>query len=184
MSRIGNTPILISSGVTVNIAGQTIFVEGPKGKLELTLRPEIKVAMVDNQLILKRSSETKMSKSLHGLYRSMIANMVVGVTQGWIKNLEMVGVGYRASGGGDILTMSIGFSHPVEIKAPEGVEFTIADNTKLTVTGIDKILVGQVAANIRAVKPPEVYKGKGIRYVGEFVRRKPGKAGKAIVGAK
>lgn len=160
-----------------------VTVTGSKGNLSMDIRPEIKVEQVENNLVLKRQKDDKVSKSLHGLYRASIANMVKGVSEGWSKRLEMVGVGYWASGGGDKLTLSVGYSHPVEVVAPEDISFTVAENTKIEVSGIDKILVGQVAANIRAVRPPEVYKGKGIRYSGEYVRRKPGKAGKAV-GAK
>jgi large subunit ribosomal protein L6 len=183
MSRIGNTPVVIPNGVTVAIDGNRIEVSGPKGKLDLTFRPEVKVEQKDNQVLVSRKKEDRLSRSLHGLYRSMIDSMVKGVSEGWTKNLEMVGVGYRAAGGGDALTLSVGFSHPVSVKAPEGITFTVADNTKISVSGIDRVVVGQIAANIRDIKPPEVYKGKGIRYAGEYVRRKPGKAGKAA-GAK
>lgn len=194
MSRIGSAPIDIPAGVTITIDGGMVSVNGPKGTLEMPFRNEVTIEQVENeakplvgshnQIIVKRKKEDKVSKSLHGLYRSNLFNMVKGVTDGWTKNLEMVGVGYRVQGGGDTLTLSVGFSHQVTVKAPEGISFTASDNTKISVTGIDKILVGQVAANIRDVKPPEVYKGKGIRYAGEVVRRKPGKAGKAVGGAK
>src|SRR5579884_4216299 len=176
MSRIGNAPVLIPNGVTVTIDGNRIEVSGSKGKLDLTFRPEIKVEQKDNQIIVSRKNDDRLSRSLHGLYRSMINNIVKGVSEGWTKNLEMVGVGYRAAGGGDTLTLSVGYSHPVTIKAPEGVTFAVNENTKISVSGIDRVLVGQIAANIREVRPPEVYKGKGIRYAGEYVRRKAGKA--------
>ena len=179
MSRVGNAPITIPSSVQITLEGNHIEVSGPKGKLELDFRPEVKVELVGGILKVSRKKEDQLSKSLHGLYRAMIANMVGGVVDGWTKNLEMVGVGYRAAGGGDTLTLSVGFSHQVTVKAPEGITFGVADNTKISVSGIDRILVGQIAANIRDVKPPEVYKGKGIRYQGEYVRRKAGKAGKA-----
>ncbi len=184
MSRIGNAPIDIPNGVTVTISGNKASVSGPKGVLEMPFRDEVKVEQVGNQIIVKRKKEDKTSKSLHGLYRSNLFNMVKGVTEGWTRNLEMVGVGYRVQGSGDTLTLSVGFSHPVTVKAPEGINFAVSDNTKISVMGIDKILVGQIAANIRDIRPPEVYKGKGIRYAGEQVRRKPGKAGKAVGGAK
>lgn len=184
MSRVGSSPITIPAGVEVYMSGGSIILSGPKGKLEMNLLPQVSVEKVEDKLMVKRKKEDKFSRSAHGLVRSLINNMVIGVTQGWTKNLEMVGVGYRAAGGGNALTLSVGFSHPVEIKAPEGISFDILENTKITVSGIDKNLVGQVAANIRAVKPPEVYKGKGIRYLGELVRRKPGKAAKAVVGGK
>lgn len=183
MSRIGEAPIQIPSGVEVAVESQTLRVKGPKGELTMDFLPQVKVEVNDGMVSVKREKDDKLSKSLHGLFRAQIANMIKGVTEGWSKNLEMVGVGYRAAGGGDTLTLSVGFSHPVVIKAPEGIQFSVSDNTKIQVSGIDKIVVGQIAANIRDVRPPEVYKGKGIRYAGEYVRRKPGKAGKAAVGA-
>lgn len=182
MSRIGDQEIVIPDGVEVLINGQNLLVKGPKGQLELVLRPEVKAEIVDGKVVVKRINDERLSKSIHGLTRSLINNLVIGVTSGWSKNLEMVGVGYRAQGNADSLTLNVGYSHPVIVKAPEGISFTVTDNTKIIVLGLDKTLVGQVAANIRAVKPPEVYKGKGIRYSGEYVRKKPGKAGKAVVG--
>lgn len=186
MSRIGNSPIVIPENVTVQVDGQIVKVDGPKGVLERVVHSLIKVELSNKQIILKRKGDNRLSRSVHGLTRSLINNMVTGVTQGFSRGLELVGVGYRAIGGGDNLNLTIGFSHPVTVTAPTGVSFTVADNTKITVSGIDKELVGQVAANIRAIKPPEVYKGKGIRYEEESVRRKPGKAAKGIVagGAK
>lgn len=186
MSRIGNSPIIIPENVTVQVDGQTVKVEGPKGMLERVVHPVVKVEVSGKQAILERKRNDRLSRSVHGLTRSLINNMVVGVTEGFSRGLELVGVGYRATGGGDNLTLTVGFSHPVTVTAPAGVSFTVADNTKITVSGIDKELVGQVAANIRSIKPPEVYKGKGIRYEGEIVRRKPGKAAKGMVvgGAK
>lgn len=184
MSRIGNALIMLPDGVSVEVDGLKVTINGSKGTLELNLRPEIMVEVIDGKVVVKRKNDDKLSKSLHGLTRAKLFNMVYGVNTGWKKELEMVGVGYRAQGGGDSLTLSVGFSHPVLVKAPEGIDFMVADNTKITVSGIDKELVGQVAANIRAVKKPEPYKGKGIRYVGEYVRRKAGKAGKAAVGVK
>ena len=186
MSRIGNSPVTIPQGVDVAIDGAHIVVSGPKGKIEMDVLPQVKIEMVENQLIVKRKKDDKFSRSAHGLIRSLINNMVIGVSEGWTKNLEMVGVGYRAAGGGDTLTLNVGFSHSVTIKAPNGISFEVLDNTKITVSGIDKNLVGQIAANIRAVKPPEVYKGKGIRMMGEYIRRKPGKTAKGVVvgGAK
>lgn len=179
MSRIGNAPITVPSGVTVTIASNEVTVDGPKGKLTMDYRPEITIKQDGDKIIVSRKNDDKFIRSLHGLYRSKLSNMITGVTSGWSRNLDLVGVGYRAQGGGDNLNLSVGFSHPVKISAPQGVSFNVADNTKISVSGIDKILVGQVAANIRGVKPPEVYKGKGIRYSGEFVRKKAGKAGKA-----
>jgi len=182
MSRLGHNPIVLPTGVEVQLVGNEIKVTGSKGNLSFTFRPEIIVSVEDRKVLVKRNKEDGFSRSLHGLTRSLINNMVIGVTLGWSKHLEMVGVGYRAQGGGDTVTLSVGYSHPVVVKAPMGVTFSVADTTKIMVSGIDKTLVGQISANVRRVKPPEVYKGKGIRYVGEFVRRKAGKVGKA--GAK
>lgn len=182
MSRVGSNPIVIPSGVQVQLEGASVQVSGPKGNLQLVLLPQVKVEQKESNLVVSRVDEERFSRSAHGLFRSLINNMVLGVSAGWEKKLEMVGVGYRAQGGGDTVTLSVGFSHPVVIKAPEGVSFSVSDNTKISVSGIDKTLVGQVAADIRQVKPPEVYKGKGIRYAGEYVRKKAGKAGKAAGG--
>lgn len=182
MSRIGTTPIVIPSNVSIQQDGERLVVEGPKGKLEIDLRPEMKTEITAGRLVVLRKKQDRIARSMHGLTRSLVNNMVIGVTQGWRKDLELVGVGYRAQGGGDALNLSVGYSHQVQIKAPGGITFSVTDNTKIAVLGIDKSLVGQVAANIRSIKPPEVYKGKGIRYAGEYVRRKPGKTGK--VGAK
>jgi large subunit ribosomal protein L6 len=182
MSRIGTNPIVLPAGVDVTINDELVAVNGPKGSLEMPLHKSIKVDQEEGKLIVKRKRGNQEGRSMHGLMRTLINNMVVGVTTGWTKNLEMVGVGYRAQGGGNALTLNVGFSHPVKMEAPEGITFTVADNTKLSVAGIDKALVGQIAANIRNVKPPEVYKGKGIRYVGEYVKKKAGKAGKAAGG--
>lgn len=183
MSRIGNEPIIIVPGVEIENDRSTLVVNGPRGKLMMNVLPQVIVESKEGKIVVKRKKEDKTHKSIHGLVRSLINNMVIGVTKGWSKDLEMVGVGYRAAGGGDTITLSVGFSHPVIIHAPEGITFAVSDNTKISVSGIDKNLVGQVAANIRKIKPPEVYKGKGIRYVGEYVRRKAGKAGKAATGA-
>lgn len=182
MSRIGNNPIIVPQGVEVSMTDDMVAVKGPKGNLQMPLHKSIKVDQVECQLIVKRKRGNQEGRSMHGLMRTLVNNMVVGVTTGWTKNLEMVGVGYRAQGGGNSMTLNVGYSHPVKIEAPEGITFTVAENTKLTVTGIDKALVGQVAANIRKVKPPEVYKGKGIRYAGEYIKKKAGKAGKAAGG--
>lgn len=154
------------------------MVNGSRGQLELSPDLRISVEINDGILQVKRKNEQKVVKALHGLTRSLIANMVTGVTEGWSKNLELVGVGFRAQGNGDKLTLAVGYSHPVEIIAPTGIEFEVSDNTKITVSGIDKQLVGEMAAKIRKVRPPEPYKGKGIRYEGEYIRRKAGKAGK------
>lgn len=179
MSRIGSASIKIPSNVQVELEAHRVVVKGPKGELETVIYPEVKVEIEGDELIVKRKKDDKTSRSLHGLTRALINNTVIGVSEGWTKGLEMVGVGYRVAGGADKLTLNVGYSHPVVVEAPEGISFTITDNNKITVSGIDKILVGQTAAKIRDVKPPEVYKGKGIRYSGEYVRRKAGKAGKA-----
>lgn len=186
MSRIGNALIQIPTGVTVEKTGSHIVVNGSKGSLNIDVHDGIEVHIEGAQITVKRKTEEKSVKSLHGLTRALLNNMVIGVSTGWTKNLDLVGVGYRAQSTGDKITLNVGFSHPVEISAPEGIRFEVKDNTKLTVSGIDKILVGQIAAKIKAVKPPEPYKGKGIRYEGEYVRRKAGKAGKvgAAGGAK
>lgn len=183
MSRIGNAVITVPSGVNVVVEGHKVSVSGPKGNLAEVTRPEVSVQVNDGVVTVKRQSDDRLSRSVHGLTRSLINNMVLGVSKGWTKDLEMVGVGYRAQGAGDTITLSVGFSHPVVVKAPSGITFAVAENTKISISGIDRQLVGQVAANVRGVKPPEPYKGKGIRYVGEYVRRKAGKAGKAV-GAK
>lgn len=182
MSRIGNSPIQIPDGVTVEKTAGKLVVSGPKGDLSLDLVPEVKVEVSDDKLSFTRKNETKKSKSLHGLIRSLVSNMVVGVDKGWEKRLDLVGVGFRAQSSGDKLSLSVGYSHPVEVSAPEGISFEVSDNTKIKVIGIDKQMVGQIAANIRSIKEPDVYKGKGIRYSGERIRKKPGKSGK--VGAK
>jgi large subunit ribosomal protein L6 len=181
MSRVGNAPITIPAGVTVEKTGKTIVVNGSKGKLELNTEDGVDISIDGSTITVKRKSEDKRIKSLHGLTRALLNNMVKGVSEGWSKNLELVGVGYRAQSSGDKLILNVGFSHPVDMVAPEGIRFEVADNTKIKVLGIDKILVGQIAAKIKAVKSPEPYKGKGIRYEGEYIRRKAGKAGK--VGA-
>lgn len=178
MSRVGSVPIKIPPQVQVEVSGRELKATGPLGQLTMEFRPEVKVEIEGENVVVKRKKEDKIARSLHGLTRSLIANMVAGVEKGWKRRLELVGVGYRAQGGGDKLTLSVGFSHPVEVSAPEGIKFSVEDNTKIVVEGIDKNLVGQVAASIRKIKPPEPYKGKGIRFAGEYVRRKPGKAGK------
>lgn len=183
MSRIGNNPIIIPAGVEINTEGSLVKVKGPKGALSMELNPAVKIDIEGGKIKVSAKKGYEKGPALHGLTRSLISNMVAGVTTGWTKDLEMVGVGYRAQGGGETLTLNVGFSHPVTIKAPEGITFAVLDNTKIKVSGTDKILVGQIAANIRGVKPPEVYQGKGIRYAGEYVRKKAGKAGKAATGA-
>lgn len=182
MSRIGNAPISIPAGVTVEKAGAHVVVNGSKGNLGMDIPANIEVNIKDETISVTRKNDQQKVKALHGLTRALLNNMVIGVLNGWTKNLELVGVGFRAQGGGDKLTLNVGYSHPVEVVAPAGIGFEVRDNTKIFITGINKELVGQVAANIRKVRPPEVYKGKGIRYEGEVVKRKAGKAGK--VGAK
>lgn len=179
MSRIGNIPIIIPVEVTIEIDGANVVVHGPKGTLSLQLPPEIKVELQNNLISIKRKDDQKKVKALHGLTRSLIANMISGVTDGWSKNLELQGVGFRVQTAENKLILNVGFSHPVEIVAPEGITFDVKNNTKITVLGIDKQLVGQIAANIRKIKIPDVYKGKGIRYEGEYIRKKVGKTAKA-----
>lgn len=183
MSRIGNLPILIPGSVEVLKTGKHLVIKGNKGSLEIDINPNIEVVIENKQILVKRKGDLGKIKSMHGLTRSLIFNMIVGVSEGWVKKLELVGVGYRAEANGEKIVLSVGFSHPVEVVAPSGVSFEVSDNTKITVSGINKELVGQVAANIRKIKPPEPYKGKGIKYVGEHIKRKPGKAGKAGAGA-
>ncbi|HLC87644.1 MAG TPA: 50S ribosomal protein L6 [Patescibacteria group bacterium] len=184
MSRIGNNPVIVPQGVEINLEGDSLTVKGTKGALSMVLNPAVNIEVEEGKIIVKAKKGADKGPAMHGLTRSLIHNMVVGVSTGWDKSLEMVGVGYRAAGGGETLTLNVGFSHPVTMKAPEGITFAVSDNTKIKVSGRDKILVGQIAANIRGVKPPEVYQGKGIRYAGEYVRKKAGKAGKAATGAK
>lgn len=178
MSRIGRLPIDIPAGVTVTISGQNVAVKGPKGELALVVAKPIEAKVEENQVLVTRPDDERASRSLHGLTRTLIANQIIGVTQGYSKGLEIVGTGYRVAQKGTSLEFALGFSHPVTVDAPEGITFTVEGNTKLTVAGIDKQAVGEVAANIRKIKKPEPYKGKGIRYAGEVVRRKAGKAGK------
>jgi large subunit ribosomal protein L6 len=175
MSRIGRAPIPIPDGVSVTITGQRVEVTGPKGELRHTVVEPIRVAQEDGSLVVTRPSDRGPHRSLHGLSRTLVANMVLGVTDGFEKRLEIVGVGYRAQLRGNALEIAAGYSHPVTVAPPEGISFEVPTPTQIVVRGIDKQAVGQVAAEIRAVRPPEPYKGKGIRYVGEPVRRKVGK---------
>ncbi len=177
MSRIGKKPISLPPGVEVKRDGSIITVKGPKGTLTQDIPEEISFVLEDGQLLMQRPSDDKKHRSLHGLSRALLANMVEGVTNGFEKKLELVGVGYRAQLQGNKLVISIGFSHPVEIDPPEGIEFEVPAVTKITVKGIDKQLVGNTAAHIRAIRKPEPYKGKGIKYENEVIRRKAGKAG-------
>ena len=179
MSRIGRMPIAVPSGVDVAIEGQDVRVTGPKGELSLTVVAPIAVQRAeDGTLSVTRPDDERESRSLHGLTRTLIANMVTGVTNGYSKSLEIVGVGYRVQPKGQGIELALGYSHPIQVDAPDGISFTVENPTRLTVTGIDKQKVGEVAANIRKLRKPEPYKGKGIRYSGEVVRRKVGKAGK------
>jgi len=179
MSRIGRLPIPVPAGVDVAIAGQDVTVKGPKGELALTVVSPIQVERAeDGTLAVTRPNDERANRSLHGLTRTLIANMVTGVTAGYSKNLEIVGVGYRVQPKGAGLEFALGYSHPIQVDAPDGIAFSVESPTKLTVSGIDKQQVGEVAANIRKLRKPEPYKGKGIRYAGEVVRRKVGKAGK------
>lgn len=177
MSRIGRKPISLPAGVKVTVDGNTVTVQGSKGTLVQAIPDEITVSQEDNQILVQRASDDKKQRAYHGLSRALIANMVEGVTNGFEKKLELVGVGYRAQMQGKKLVISIGFSHPVEVDAPEGIEFEVPAPTKITIKGIDKQLVGNTAAHIRAIRKPEPYKGKGIKYENEVIRRKAGKAG-------
>jgi large subunit ribosomal protein L6 len=177
MSRIGKKPIPVPAGVSVSLEASTVRVKGPKGELSRTFHPEIRIEQVDGELRVERPSESKQHRALHGLTRALLANMVEGVTTGYRRALEIIGVGYRAEKKGTSLVLSVGYSHQVEYPEPEGITLSTTSPTVVVVEGIDKQKVGQVAAEIRAVRPPEPYKGKGIRYQGEQVRRKAGKAG-------
>jgi large subunit ribosomal protein L6 len=178
MSRIGRLPITVPSGVDVTIDGRNVTVTGPKGTLSRALHPDITVSREDGTIVVTRPTEQKTHKQLHGLTRTLVNNMVVGVTDGYRKGLEITGVGYRAALNGKRLTLNLGYSHPIEIDPPDGISFELENPTRLAVVGIDKELVGQVAASVRATRKPEPYKGKGVRYAGEYIRRKAGKAGK------
>ncbi len=176
MSRIGKEPVPIPDGVDVTLDGRTLTVRGPRATLTQEIHPDVVIEIGDGQVQIRRNDDEREHRALHGLFRSLIANMVVGVTQGYRRELEIVGVGYRAAPRGSGLTLALGFSHPVEVDAPEGITFEVPTPTRIAVNGADKRLVGQVAADIRAIRKPEPYKGKGIRYAGEQVRRKAGKA--------
>ena len=184
MSRIGRLPIPIPSGVEVQVTDGTVRVTGPKGTLERTVHPEMRVALDSGRVVVTRPSDDRFHRALHGLTRALIANMVQGVTKGFQVELEIQGVGYRAQKQGPRLNLQVGFSHPVEVAPPPGVTLDAPAPNRIVVGGADKELVGQTAASIRAIREPDPYKGKGIRYLGERVRRKPGKTGKAAVGAK
>ena len=178
MSRVGKSPIPVPSGVQVDIVGSHVTVKGPKGTLERDITPVLTVVTEDGQLSVTRPNDEKTARELHGLTRTLISNMVVGVTDGFRKDLEIQGVGYRAQLVGKKLQLNLGYSHPIEIAPPEGVTFEVENNTQVSVSGIDKELVGRMAAYVRSRRKPEPYKGKGVRYLGELVRRKAGKAGK------
>jgi large subunit ribosomal protein L6 len=178
MSRIGRLPIAIPAGVDVTIDGRMVTVKGPKGQLSRELHPDMRVAREDGSIVVTRPTEQKTHKQLHGLTRTLVNNMVVGVTDGYRKGLEITGVGYRAVKVGEKLQLSLGYSHQIEIDPPSGITFELENPTRLAVVGIDKELVGQIAAKVRSTRKPEPYKGKGVRYAGEQVRRKAGKAGK------
>ena len=179
MSRIGRSPIPVPSGVTIELTDGHVKVTGPKGTLERDLPRDITIRQEDGQLLVERPTDQRQHRALHGLTRSLVSNMVVGVTDGFTRDLEIVGVGYRAAATSPTrLDLALGFSHPVAVDAPEGITFETPAPTRITVRGIDKEAVGQVAANIRSIRKPEPYKGKGVRYAGEVVRRKAGKAAK------
>ena len=182
MSKIGKLPITVKDGVTVSVAGEVVTVAGPKGNATYTLPKGITIVVEEGKVFVKQDEKTKdTTKALFGLTRALLNNMVTGVSVGVEKKLELSGVGYRAQASGSDLTLSVGFSHPVKIKAPAGVTFTVAENI-ITVSGTDKAVVGLIASQVRAVRPPEPYKGKGIKYVGEYIRKKAGKAAKAVGG--
>ncbi len=178
MSRIGKQPVEIPAGVEAKIEGNTVFVKGPKGELSVSLRSPITAKIEGNEILVERPNETREARELHGLSRTLVFNMVEGVTKGYSKTLEIVGTGYRVAQKGKNIELTLGFSHSITVEAPEGIEITAPTQTKIIVAGIDKQKVGEVAANIRKLRKPEPYKGKGIRYEGEVVRRKVGKAGK------
>lgn len=178
MSRIGKLPITVPNNVTVNLNGRTISVKGPKGELSLDIVEPISASVEDGQITVTRPNDERESRSLHGLVRTLIYNNIVGVTEGFAKQLEVVGTGYRVQQKGNGIELSLGFSHPVQFDAPQGITLEVEGNNKITVRGIDKQVVGETAANIRKLRKPEPYKGKGVRYAGEVVRRKAGKAGK------
>lgn len=179
MSRIGNAPVTVPSGVDVTVADGTVTVKGPKGTLSRNIPGDIEIQQADGTLTFVRPNDERKNKALHGLTRSLVNNMVIGVTDGYKKQLEIVGVGYRAEAqGANALRLNLGFSHPVNVTAPDGITFEVPAPTQVVISGIDKEVVGQVAANIRSIRKPEPYKGKGVRYSGERVLRKAGKAGK------
>ena len=177
MSRIGRKPVTVPKGVTLQVQGNTVAVKGPRGELSRALHPEMQIAFTNDQFTVTRPSEEKRHKALHGLTRTLVQNMVEGVSKGFSKSLEIQGVGYKAEAKPYGVNLIVGYSHPVKYEAPKGIKITVDNNTMVKIEGADKELVGQVAAELRSVRPPEPYKGKGIRYVGEQVRRKAGKTG-------
>jgi ribosomal protein L6 len=178
VSRIGNKPVVIPAGVTIDLKDNTVTVKGPKSELSYTFNQNITLVQNEGEVVFTRPDDTKENKTIHGTTRAVFNNMVVGVTEGFQRELELIGVGYRAQLQGKKLVLNVGYSHPVEFTPEEGIEIEVPSNTKVIVKGYDKQKVGELAANIRGVRPPEPYKGKGIRYVNEFVRRKEGKTGK------
>ena len=178
MSRIGKLPVVIPDGVEVTVEGQNVTAKGPLGTETVEIRPEISVKKEDKEIILTRNNEERKTRALHGLSRTLVHNAVVGVKEGFTKELEIIGVGYRANMQGTSLNLALGYSHPVIVEAPQGITITVENNTKVTVKGSNKQTVGDIAALIRSKRPPEVYKGKGVKYAGEHIRRKAGKAGK------
>jgi len=183
MSRVGKMPIDVPSGVTVDIKGENVTVKGPRGELSRTISTEMLINLESNTLTVTRPSESKKHRAFHGLTRSLLANMVEGVSRGFEKTLDIIGVGYRAEKVGEKLVIRIGFSHPVEVTPLPGITLSVEGNNRIKVSGINKEDVGEMAAEIRAIRPPDAYKGKGIRYAGEVVHLKPGKAGKVVGGA-
>ncbi|MCK4739598.1 MAG: 50S ribosomal protein L6 [Deltaproteobacteria bacterium] len=182
MSRIGKQPISVPSGVTVKVDGATVSVKGKNGELSIVARQEINVAIDGDVVNVTRKNDSRTARALHGLTRSLVNNMVVGVSEGFTKKLEIVGVGYKAIVKGEILNLTLGFSNPIDYKLPKGIKAVVDKQTLIDLSGADKQLVGQVAAEVRSFRPPEPYKGKGIKYVGEIIKRKAGKAGKATAG--
>ena len=176
MSRIGKQPVPVPDGVDVQIDGLTVTVTGPRGEVSREMPEGVSIELTDGEVVVTRDSDLQEHRARHGLVRSLVFNMVQGVTEGYTKKLEMVGVGYRAAKKGSDLELQVGFSHPVSVEAPEGITLEVEDQTSITVSGVDKVVVGQVAANIRKIRPPEPYKGKGIKYADERIRRKAGKA--------
>lgn len=179
MSRVGRMPVVVPSGVDVKIKGSHVQIKGPKGEMEFTFSPEIEILLKENEILINRPSDAREMRSLHGTTRALIHNMVTGVTDGFQKELQLVGVGYRANMEGVNLVLNVGYSHSVVVEPPEGITFEVGErNQQIFISGIDKQAVGQISADIRKVRPPEPYKGKGIRYKDEYIRRKAGKAGK------